>query len=183
MLSISLKDFIKTGRFGGFTLGTAIDEVIEAFGDDHDAHDSDDTQIIKYGWYEFFYWTDSREIFGIQNDHLQADCANHADMIFFSNDKWTIDVGFLKENENITFRQVIQLLEEERIAYVIEPAYHGSDENNIRCVDSGVTFDFVNEYSFAEFGADGNFKGFINTPLHEQEDYILNGIRLFNLQK
>lgn len=181
MLTISLIDFIKTGYFGNTTLGSPIEETLGQLGDGYDYGKFDETEIIKYGWYEFFYWTDTRKVFGIQNDHLQADCANHRDMIFFENDQWKLDVGFLKENENITFKQVCQLLEKENIAYVIEPAY--KDELVIRCVISNVTFDFANEYSFAEFDAHKKFKGFINTPLHHQDDYILNGIRLFNPER
>lgn len=183
MLTISLLDFIRTGCLGSITLGSHVDEVKELLGGDEDFGDFGETQIIKYGWYEFFYWTDTGIIFGIQNDHLQADCANHGDMIFFSNDTWIMDVGFLKENENITFRQVRQMLEEQNIAYVIEPVYEGCEEQLIRCVDTNVKFDFDDVYSFAEFDAGGNFSGFINTPLQHRDDYILNGIRLFNLER
>jgi hypothetical protein len=184
MLTISLIEFIKTGNFGTITLGALIDEVIEQFGEDHDFGDFGETQIIKYDWYEFFYWTDTRKIFGIQNDHLEADCENHADMIYVSNNKWKLDVGgFLRENENIAFREVKQMLEEENIPYVIEPAYEGCDELIIRCVESNVQFDFIRELHFAEFDQDRKFKGFKITSLNHQDEYALNGIRLFNLER
>ncbi|WP_143011393.1 hypothetical protein [Chitinophaga filiformis] len=179
MITIQLKDFIKTGNFGPLTIGSSKGEILQVFGGTYDLADCGETQIIKYGWYEFFYWTDNEKIFGIQNDHLLADCVNHSEMINFKNRFFTIDKWFLKENKSITFREVIECLEQENIPYNIVPAYDGCDENIIKCVNSNVTFDFVNEHTFTEVTAKGRFKNRKEIRVAHQLDYVLNGIRLF----
>jgi len=66
-------------------------DVITLMRNDFDFGDFDESQIIKYGWYEFFYWTENEIIFAIQNDHLQYDCINHDEMINYENDSIKID--------------------------------------------------------------------------------------------
>lgn len=152
---------------------------MQVFGRKYDFADCGETQIIKYGWYEFFYWTDTEKIFGMQNDHLPADCVNHRGMINFKNKYCTIDKWFLKEHQNVTFRQVETYLNSENIPYSIVPAYKGCDENIIKCTNSNVTFDFVNEYTFAEITAKGRRRNWQEVKVDHQSDYVLNGIRLF----
>lgn len=178
MITISLKRFIETGEFGTIKIGSKKGEVINILGEDYDYGDCGDSQIIKYGWYEFFYWTENEKIFGIQNDHLQMDCLNHDEMINFKNDNWMIDKWFLKDEENITFGQVKKLLESENIAYKIEPLY-GCEENIIKCINSNVTFDFASEYSIIEFNEKEQPNEWIEITESEEDNYILNGIRLF----
>ncbi|NIG54053.1 hypothetical protein [Chitinophaga sp. Cy-1792] len=181
MQLISLKNFIINGYWGSITLGSSIDSVIQELGKNYDYTDCGETQIIQYGWYEFFFRTDTRKIFGIQNDHLISDCSNHADMIDYQGEHWKLDTWFLRPQQNITFEQVVQLLQDTGIPFSIEPAYAGCDENIIRCVESMVSFDFVNEYSEPVFDKKGELVS--NSPViaMQQKDYFLNGIRLFNL--
>ncbi|MCZ8284523.1 MAG: hypothetical protein O9353_03620, partial [Bacteroidia bacterium] len=134
----------------------------------------------KYGWYEFFYWTETEKVLGIQNDHLQADCFNHAEMIFFRNKSFIIDHWFLKAGENITFKEVVELLNTEHIAFSIEPAYRGSDIQVIKCTNSQVTFDFDGEYRLVELNKKGKFAGYKEVIETNEANYVLNGIRLFN---
>ncbi len=141
--------------------------------------DFGETQIITYGWYEFFYWTKSEIIFGIQNDHLQADCTHHEEMIDYESKIWTIDKWFLKVNKNITFGQVEELLVKEGISFEIVPAYKGCKENVIKCSKSNVTFDFANEYRLVEYNEMGRFKNWKEIVEGEQKNFVLNGIRLF----
>jgi len=179
MAIIKLKDFIRTGNFGVITIGSTKDEILKVFGKEFDFADCGETQIVKYGWYEFFYWTENEKVFGIQNDHLQADCLNHKEMINFKNEFCTIDKWFLKENENVTFAQVIKYLNQENIPFSIDPVYKGCDEKIIKCINSNVTFDFVNEYTFIEVTAKGKLKNRKEIRVEHQSDYVLNGIRLF----
>lgn len=179
MLTVLIKEFVRTGKFGEITLGSKKSDIIHLFGKKFDFGDFGDTQIIKYGWYEFFYWTETELVCGIQNDHLQADCSNHADMINFKNRLWTIDKWFLKDNENITFGQVVEHLNQEKIPFNILPGYHGSILKIIHCVESNVTFDFENEYTIVELNDKGKFKARKEIVEEDPSKFVLNGVRLF----
>jgi hypothetical protein len=179
MTTIQLKEFTKTGKLGTITIGSTKDEIVKVFGGKYDFADCGETQIIKYGWYEFFYWTESERVLGIQNDHLQADCINHSEMIDFKNRYCTIDKWFLKENTNVTFGQVVEYLNQENIPFDIVPAYTGCDEKVIKCIDSNVTFDFVDEYIQLDVNARGKVEKRKEVRVESQSDYVLNGIRLF----
>lgn len=135
MKIVSLKKFIETGSFDTLSIGSTREEVIECLGEKYDFYDSGETYIISFGWYEFFFWTDTGRLYGIQNDHLVADCMNHDEMINFRNKKWQLDTWFLKANQHFTFKQVKELLEREKILYTIEPTYTGCDENIIKCLE------------------------------------------------
>lgn len=179
MNTIHIKEFIRTGQFGTISIGSTKTDVINALGNKFDFADCGETQIIKYGWYEFFYWTDSELIFGIQNDHLQADCTNHKEMIDFKSKLWTIDKWFLQVSKNITFGQIESFLTTEKIPYEIIPAYKGCEQNVIKCLKSNVTLDFVNEYRLIEYNEKGKFKSWKEFVEDDQPNFVLNGIRLF----
>lgn len=181
MKTINLRDFIRTGYFGNITIGSKKADIIRELGKDYSFDDAGETQIISYGWYEFFFWTETTLVFGIQNDHLQADCINHKEMINYKSKLWNVDKWFLHDDRNITFGQVEKFLTREKIAFEIVPTYHGCDENVIRCSKSNVTFDFVKEYSVTEPDDNGKFKAWKEHIEEKQSNYILNGIRLFNL--
>lgn len=180
MNTIDLKEFIRTGKFGTISIGSTKTDVVNELGNKFDFADCGETQIIKYGWYEFFYWTESELIFGIQNDHLQADCTNHKEMIHYKSKLWSIDKWFLEVNRNITFGQVEEYLIREGISYDIVPAYKGCDENVIKCMQSNVTFDFANEYRLVELNEKGKFRNWKEFIENEQSNFVLNGIRLFD---
>ncbi|WP_447642800.1 MULTISPECIES: hypothetical protein [Chitinophagaceae] len=180
MTTIQLKEFIKTGKFGAISLGSTKTEVINILGDKFSFADCGDAQIIKYGWFEFFYYTDTEIVFGIQNDALQADCINHNEMINLDSELYRLDKWFLKDNENITFRQVAEYLNQENIPFDIVPAHRGSEENIIKCINSKVAFDFVNGYMIAELNAKGKVEKWKEVIEENQSDYVLNGIRLFD---
>ncbi|AEA43352.1 hypothetical protein [Fluviicola taffensis] len=178
---ISLKDFIKTGHFGLVKIGMTKDEVIKVLGQpDSDNDYGTGSGGMMFARYEFFYWQNNLKINGIQNDHLQADCSNHKEMINFKNELWTIDKWFLQDNKNKTFGEVVELLNLEKISFEIVPSYSGSNENVIKCLKSNVTFDFVNEYSQIELNEKGKFKTYKDYIEEEQSNYVLNGIRLFD---
>ncbi|WCO00236.1 hypothetical protein [Psychroserpens ponticola] len=177
MKTISIKSFAKTGKFGEIGIGTLKKDVIKLLGTDYDFGDCGETQIIKYGWYEFFFWSDTEKLFAIQNDHLQANCENHNEMILYKNDLFEIDIWFLKVNQDYTYSQVIQLLKKEDIDYKIEP---GSEiEPEIIRFKSGVYLDF----SEGSFGWNSETNESYNDTIKNKEDYLLNGIRLFDFKK
>ncbi len=179
MTTIHLKDFITTGNFGGVTLGTTKDEIINLLGDDFSFSDFGETKAILFGWYEFFYWTDTEKVLGIQNNHLLADCTNHDEMINFKSKKWQLDKWFLKEFKNITFKDIKDLLTKEGISYQVQPTYEGCDENIIKCIDSNVTFDFCNNFTSIQLDNKGKTKVLKKVRIENEEDFVLNGIRLF----
>ena len=178
MTTIQLKEFIKTGKFGSISIGSTKTDIVNVLGKKFEFANCDEAQIIKYGWYEFFYWTETEILFGIQNDHVQADCTNHKEMINYKSKLWTIDKWPLQDNKNMTFGEVEYFLKEENIPYEIIPAYKVSHENVIKCSDSNVAFDFVNEYSLVEINKNGKFKNQKEFVEGEQHNYILNGIRI-----
>lgn len=179
MATIHLKDFFTTGKFGGVTLGTTKDEIINLLGEDFSFLDLGETQALLFGWYEVFYWTDTGKVLGIQNDHLLADCTNHDEMINLKNKKWQLDKWFLKEFENITFKDIKDLLTKEGIRYSVQPTYKGCDENIIKCIGSNVTFDFCNNFTSVQLDDKGKPNIFKDVKIENEDDFVLNGIRLF----
>lgn len=181
MKIIDLKQFIRTGDFGGIKVGTSTkQDVIDLMGSGFDWGDFGETQIIKYGWYEFFYWTNTEVVFAIQNDHLQNDCTNHDEMIEYENDAVRIDTWFLKVDQDITFSQVANYLKGEGLAYQLEAQDYDGAIEYMR-LPSGIAIDFTDEKKVWKSVGSGEEWDMQQEPINIQEDYILNGIRLFQL--
>ncbi|MCH2193139.1 hypothetical protein [Kordia sp.] len=177
MKIISLKHFAETGKFGEIGIGNLKNDVIEEFGNDFDYYDGGETQIIKYGWYEFFFWSDTKKLFGIQNDHLQADCGNHDEMILFENQKFKVDTWFLEVNKDFTFKEVTEILNNNKTKFKLEVPY--KNEPEIIKFNSNVYFDFSSGFS----SWDGKKDEWCEIKINNKEDYILNGIRFFDFNK
>lgn len=179
MTIISLKEFLKTGKFGNIEIGVSTkQDVIALMGEGYDFGDCGIIQIIKYGWYEFFYWTESQLVQGIQNDHLLFDCSNHQEMIHYENAQVKLDTWFLSANQHITFAEITTILEQEGIAYQLaKHRYEGALEH-IQ-IESGVTIDFVDEKDHSTYDDSKEQWNFNRIPITHQKDYLLNGIRLF----
>ncbi|AFM05582.1 hypothetical protein Fleli_3251 [Bernardetia litoralis DSM 6794] len=180
MKIIYLKEFIKTGKFATLEVGVSSKkDVINLMGNDFAFADFGDTQIIKYGCYEFFYWTEDEIIFAIQNDHLQFDCSNHTEMINYENKNVKIDTWFLEEKKNITFEKIIEIIEKENINYKLERKNYKEALEYIQ-LENGITIDFCNEETTWVYEkAIKEWK--MKTKLIDgQKDYILNGIRFFD---
>ena len=179
MKVIELKKFIKTGNFDCIKVGTSTkQDVIDLMGNEFEFGDFGDSQIIKYGWYEFFYWTKSEVIFAIQNDHLQFDCTNHDEMIEYENDNVKIDNWFLEVNKNITFSKVIEFLNKENIKYELEKQ-NFEDALEYLKLNNGITIDFHNELTTWIYNELEDEWYVENKLIKNQQHYILNGIRLF----
>lgn len=179
MKVIELEKFIKTGNFDKIKVGTSTkQDVIDLMGNDYDFGDCGETQIIKYGWYEFFYWTQSKIVFGIQNDHLQFDCSNHDEMIEYENDYIKVDNWFLEGNKSTTFSEVIRILKSENIQYEFEKQNFDGALEYLK-LDNGITIDFNNEMTNWVYNKSENEWNIKSKLIKNQQDYILNGIRLF----
>lgn len=180
MQTIYLKEFIRTGYFGQVTIGSSKDDIVKSLGKGQFL-DYGETQGINYGWYEFFWWTETGRVLGIQNDHLQADCLNHNKMIQFRSKVWTMDTWFLQAGQNITAAQVKQFLTAENIPFSVEFPYKTATEKVIKCTESGVVIECVKEYNILEFNEKGKFKDWKEMVAEREDDYVLNGITLFRV--
>lgn len=134
MQIISIRTFIETGKFGSITLGSTKSDVINLLGKNLEFLDCKYVQIIRYGSYEFSYFTDSEVIFGITNDSLQE--------LQINNKNIEIDTWFIDENDLPTFGDVIEQLEQNQIAFQIENTPSFNNEDYIRITNSNVTLDF-----------------------------------------
>lgn len=160
---IRLKDFVKTGAFDQLKVGVSTkQDLIDLMGTDFDFGDGSESQIIKYGWYEFFFWTKTGILFGIQNDHLQDECA---DSIEYENEQVKIDNWFLEPEKVITFAEVVEILKHEDISYKLEKENYESALDYMRLAN-GVTIDFDTDFYEPK----------------EMNAWILNGIRHFKIE-
>jgi hypothetical protein len=182
MITFHLKEFIKTGKFGVISIGSTKDELVNALGKKTYFLDAGESQIISYGSYEFCIWTETGKIIGIQNDHLQADCLNHADMINFKNRKWKLDKWFLENDKNKTFKDVIEKLKEEQIEFEITKAYKTSTENIIKCLESNVQIHFAKDFNTVVLDEKGTFKHWEENVKKNQEDFVLHAITVSDMQ-
>lgn len=181
MKKIKLKDFALTGEFGPVKIGMTKKQVTDLLGEPEADQDFGTGYTgLLYSWYEFFFETDTGILDSIQNDHLQADCSNHDEMILFRNDKIEIDTWFLKLNQDLTRREVKEILDEQRISFT-EEEYWGSD---IIRFESGVYLDFDNRDGVWGIDEDGTVEKDESIVIVDKENFVLNGIRLFpNLNK
>lgn len=161
MISISLKQFALTGNFGPVTTGMHRDEAVSFLGEPgNEAKFGKFASGFIYGWYEFFYETDSKLIYAIQNDHLQADCLNHAEMFLYQNRYFQIDPWFLEAGRDFSFDEIAKILNQEQVPFRIVQREVETIE-----FESGVFFDFNNRHNI-ETGED-------------TDEMVLWGIRYF----
>lgn len=169
METIHLKQFAITGAFGKIKMGATKTEVTSLLGKKYDFADCNDSYILKYGWYEFFFWTESNTLFGIQNDSLSG-MENDKKTFLFRNKKFKIYPWFFKK-QKFTFKKVIEILNKQNIAYSVNTDQYTKIE-----FDSAVYFDFITE----KYVYNNKIKNWEEEIITNREDYILNGIRLFD---
>lgn len=130
-------------------------EVVTLLGEPGFVHaNSSGLSWTNYGCYELLYF--DGKLTGIQNDHLQADCSNHGDLIGYENSCFRIDTWFLQPGRDISLRELRILLTTEGIAF--EEVLR--DDYTLFRFESRVEFDFAN-----------------HTTQVNPEDCKLNGIR------
>ena len=119
MITLDLKDIILQADFSPIYMGQTEKEVVQILGKPGHRHDDGFGSIMFcYGCYEFYFFDDALHYF--QNDHLKADCGNHADLIAYENTHFRINPWFLKSNQDIPMKQIIALLEGEQVNFKIE---------------------------------------------------------------
>jgi hypothetical protein len=181
---ISLKDFIITGQFGNVGIGSTKEDVIKTLGQpDSDYVNSHGSGELIYAWYEFFYYPQDLKIVGIQNDHLttlpeskRKKIKMHKEAICYQNDQIVIDTWFLKPGHDITYREVIAVLQKEKIRFEEKK---DEFENYIIQFESGVTMDFDDLSGLWIKNDDGIFKQYENI-IQDVNEFLLQGIRLFD---
>jgi hypothetical protein len=184
MTKISLKEFCLTGHFGKVRIGMNISEVKEILGEpDHEQDFETGSSGIMYAWYEFFYWTETKILYAIQNDHLMTwpnligkeKVEEHRKEITFENSQCRIETWFLSPGKSFTYGQVIEICRAEKInirEFIDE--YGGP----IIEFESGVRFDFDDGSSwfFKDKNGDTVENKYIITNI---DDQILDGVRFF----
>ncbi len=176
MRKINLKEFALTGDFGPVKIGMTKGQVIELLGEpDSDNDYGTGSTGLLYSWYEFFFDKKTEILKSIQNDHLQADCEEHNESILFKNDKIEIDIWFLKLNQDVTRREVKEILQQQEISFS-EEEYWG---NEIIRFKSGVYFDFDDRDGVWEIYEDGKMEKDETVIIDDKENFVLNGIRHF----
>lgn len=176
MRKINLKEFALTGDFGPVKIGMIKEQVIELLGEpDSDNDFGSGFTGLLYSWYEFFFDKKTKILKSIQNDHLQADCEEHKENILFKNDKIEIDIWFLKLNQDLTRREVKEILQKQEISFS-EEEYWG---NEIIRFESGVYLDFDNKDGIWVIYEDGEMKKDESVTIDDRENFVLNGIRYF----
>lgn len=139
MTTISLKDFILTGKFGQISLGMTKSEVVEYLGKPSETADfSSGASGLFYNGFEFFYWTDNEKIFGIQNDNLEQLLTKNTN--YKLNKHTIVDTSFFSFSKTLTYRNITEYLTKENITF--ETVNRG-EYDEIKFL-SGVTFDFEN---------------------------------------
>ena len=178
MRIISLQTFVATGRFGKIGLGSTRAELVAFLGQDFEYLDCGEVGILRYGCYEFSYWKKNEQIFTIENDQLQAQYSNHEEMINLTLEKVHFDTWFLKPHQNISFGQVENLLQTAQIAYEKVPLnkYSPTEEQKIRCTQSGVCFEFVQSFTWVK-RVGKKFKEY-SFEATQQSDFVLHAISL-----
>lgn len=185
MITIYLKDFVTTGKFGPVELGMTIDQVFEFLGEPEGNADLENGHCIAtYAYYEFFYLKENRILYGIQNDHLatfpnvKTGRVNNKRDICFTNNKFTIDIWFFKKNRYLTFRNVVTCLAKEGIEFSIEPGFQ--DDKLIK-FSSGVKMDFDDNSGLYFYHEDTDTWIYAD-KIENEDEKILCGIRHFDMR-
>jgi len=183
MITVHLKDFITTGKFGSIHLGMTIDKVIDILGEPEGITDyKNGHSEIMYAYYEFFYSSKTKILYGIQNNHLatfpniKTGRVNNKKDICFQNENFVIDIWFLKRNRFLTFEDVVKNLEKEKVIFEIAKNFQN---NNVIKFNSGVTIDFDDLSGLTSYCNDSK-KWTWAEKIVDEGKMILNGIGLYD---
>ena len=181
MKTISIKDILLTGNFGDVKLGMTKDQVIDILGqpefDDNTSQKY--TGELIYGNYEFFYWKSNAKILGFINSKLSflgSTKKHHKNKIYFSNETFKVDLSFIRIGHANTNREVKKWLVTNNIPFEEKI----DDFNNINLYFlSDVILTFIDTSSY--WGIDNNDKVEQVQPLSSTEEFLLEGIRQYDL--
>jgi hypothetical protein len=180
MLTISLKEFCLTGRFGPVHLGMNIEDAVKLLGSpDQQGDFNKQFGGITYAWYEIHYSVADKSIVGIQNDHLalslgkkgQPLAAQHRNAIHFQSDMMQIDKWFLQPGKDFTYAEVIDLLRSDQISFTTS---FNEWQGHLIHFPSGVKMDF--DLSDKRRTESDTLR---HQPNEDDIEVVLTGIRLF----
>ena len=181
MITLDLKDIILQADFSPVYMGQSEQEVVRALGKPAHRNDNRFGSIwLNYGCYEFSFFDNALHYF--QNDHLKADCVNHADLISYENKHFSINPWFLKPNEDISMKNAIALLEDQQVDFKIEnQKVAGQDyrvgEVKFLKLSNGISLNF--EHFTTDFKYDSTGEVIDNEEVFFQNemDFVLYAIR------
>lgn len=140
MKTVSLLEFVKTGSFGGATLGMDDKEVLQLLGEPDGEDDYEEVLMFSYGWWEVHFLKDnSNKAFLIHNKQLLYDCENHDEMLRFENEKFRLNTDFVQPFKYARVRQILDLMDKEGIGFSIV----NEEREPIMKFDSGVYMNFT----------------------------------------
>jgi|GEM_PF-6304301 len=137
-MKISIKEFIRNGKFGPIEIGESKHVIVEALG----APDSDNDMgengcILLYGWYELFI--DCKDIlYSIQNDNYDSDLPATYE---YQNGEIEIDSWFLDSTKGQDIESIAEEIRNEGIR-LEKVEYYG---RMVLKAQSGVIIDFNEE--------------------------------------
>lgn len=145
---ISLKEFVLSGCFGPVYLGMPLEELKKHFGKPADSYDSGmGSGLWFYNGFEFYYYTKTNTLFGIQNDNIcHEGPEKKSEHLYFFDEDTLIDTWFLDFGKKIPYRKVVTRLQNEGISFETE---NRGDYDELR-FSSGVAFDFENREGISE---------------------------------
>ena len=120
MIELNLKDIVFTADFSPVQMGQTENEVAKILGEPPCGRDvyEHGSVIFYYSGYEFHFFDDELHYF--QNDSLKYDKPNHDGCISFQNSHFKFHPGFVIPNKDISMKEVISLLQNEKIDFSIE---------------------------------------------------------------
>jgi hypothetical protein len=174
MIELNLKNIILEADFSPIYMGQNEREVVQILGEPVNRYDNGIGSVLfSYSGYELHFFDDILHYF--QNDNLKQ-----VDGVLFQNKYFKMNTWFLKPNVEFSMKEVISILEKERVQFKIEnQKVAGKDYR-------------VDEIKFIEL-ANGISLNFENTGLKEGKevrfkkitDFVLFAIRYddFNQKK
>lgn len=119
MIELNLKDILLNVDFSPIYMGQMENDVIKLLGKPENRHDTGTGSVLfSYGGYEFYFF--DNELHYFQNDNLKAGYSNHRDCILYQNSYFKINPWLVSPNKDISVKEVISLLEKERVEFTIE---------------------------------------------------------------
>ena len=137
-MKISIKNFIKTAKFGPIEIGISKEKAIQVLGKpDSDNNLGETGSILLYGWYELFF-NHENTLHSIQNDKYNP---NASETYEFKNEVFKIDSWFLNHRKNQTIDEISKLLYSSDIDHSVIN-YYG---RNVIITSSNVVIDFSDD--------------------------------------
>lgn len=181
MIELNLKNIILNADFSPLEMGYSESDVVRILGDPDDRYDNGKGSVLYvYGWYELFFFDGLLHYF--QNDHVKADCSNHADGILYENENFTINPWFLKPDHDISLKEVIALLENEEADFVVRNQMVAGKEyavGEVKIVElsNGIQMDFHNNSVMFHLDEATGVVDAQEVFFQHEMDFVLNGIR------